>query len=208
VWWLGLLKYPPHDRICISSPRRVRNRDNIVVHGRRSLDRLTHRGLPVSTPSQSILDYAATGPHRLLRLVLATAEYERLLDLHALEASMGRGIDGTVALRDALRIHLPELAHTRGDLEIVLLEFCESYGFPLPQINVYLHGWLADAYWPTQRVVVEVDDWRGHRTPAQLHSNHRRDLGLRAAGLTVLRYAGPQLIETPGTVASDLGRYF
>ena len=54
-----LLKYPPR-QIHVSSPRRVMDHANIVVHGRRTIDRIWHRGLPVTTPSQAILDYAAT----------------------------------------------------------------------------------------------------------------------------------------------------
>jgi predicted transcriptional regulator of viral defense system len=206
AWWLALLKYPPR-QIHVSSPRRVQSTGDIVVHGRRDLTRIEHRGLPVTTPSQAILDFAATGPKRLLRFVLANADYHDLLDVRTLQAISGQGIPGTAALNEALTIHLPALAHTRGTYEIVLVEFCETYDFPIPQTNVYVHGWLVDAYWPDYRLVVEIDDWRGHRTPAQLHSNHQRDLELRAAGLQTLRYAGEQLTGTPKAVVDDLSRY-
>jgi len=33
IWWLDLLKYPPLE-IHVSTPRRVRDLDNIVAHGR------------------------------------------------------------------------------------------------------------------------------------------------------------------------------
>ena len=85
---------------------------------------------------------------------------------------MGMGVDGTVALREALAIHLPQLALTRSRVEILLLEFFETQNIPIPEINVYLEGFLVDAVWRTQKVVVEVDGWPGHRTPAQLHDNY------------------------------------
>jgi hypothetical protein len=207
AWWLGLLKYAPDRQIVISGPRRVRNRDRIVVHGRRPLKRNLHRGLPVTTPSQTILDFAARGPADLLRLVLANADYQQLLDVTALQSMIGRGVAGSTLLKKALGIHLPELAHTRSELEVLLLTFCQSHGLPIPRVNVYVEGWLVDARWPNQRVVVEVDGWDGHRTRAQLDSDHRRDLELRAAGYVVLRYTWRQLIETPAVVAADLGRY-
>jgi len=53
-----------------------------------------------------------------------------------------------------------------------------------------------------------VDGWRGHRSPAQLQSDHERDLELRLAGYIVLRYTERQLIERPAAVAADLRRYF
>src|SRR5262249_35860338 len=113
-------------------------------------------------------------------------------------------IAGTAALREALEIHLPELAYTRSELEILLVTFCESQGIPMPALNVYIAGHLVDAVWPEQRVVVEVDGHRGHRTPAQLLANHRRDLDLRTAGYVPLRYARRQFTDTPSAVAADV----
>jgi hypothetical protein len=125
VWWLDLLKYPPRD-IIISTPRRVQSLDGIVVHSRRRLERDWRKGLPVTPPSRAILDFAATGRRDLLRLVLANADHEDVLDVAGLQRMMGMGVDGTVALRAALEIHLPELAHTRSGNEILLLTFCET----------------------------------------------------------------------------------
>jgi predicted transcriptional regulator of viral defense system len=204
VWWLDLLKYPPPE-IHVSTPRRVRSRNNIVVHGERDIPRIDRRGLPVTTPSQAILDFAATGSRDLLRLVLANADYHDCLDVRELQRMTGRGVDGTVALNDALRIHLPQLALTRSDIEILMLTFCETQHVPIPDdINTYLYGFLVDAVWRAQRLVVEVDGWRGHRTPAQLYENHRRDLALRSKRFVVLRYARRQFIETPAAVAEDV----
>jgi hypothetical protein len=200
VWWLDLLKYPPA-QIHVSTPRRIRSRDNIVVHGRRRLERIWRNGLPVTTPTQSIIDYAATGSPDLLRLVLANADYHDLLDLEALSQA------GNAALSAALQIHLPELALTRSDLEILLLSFCEAQDVPIPEINFPLNGWLVDAVWLEQKVVVEVDGLKGHRTRAQLEHDHQRDLELRAAGYTVLRYTRRQLEQTPAAVAADIRRY-
>ena len=203
AWWLGLLKYAPK-QILVSTPRDVSSRGSIRVHGRRELGRIWHNGLPVTDPSQTIIDFAATGPPNLLRLVLANADYNDVLDADALAGVTS--IAGAPALREALRIHLPELARTRSGVERLLLTFCQEQGLPIPQVNVLLHGWLVDAYWPDRKLVVEVDGWRGHRSPAQLHANHQRDLDLRAAGITVLRYTELQLIETPAAVAADIGR--
>ncbi len=206
AWWLELLKYPP-PAIHVSTPRRVNDHGSIRVHGRRRLERIVRNGLPVTTPSQALLDFAANKPGNLLRLALANADYNDVLDVAALQRLIGRGIAGSAALREALALHLPELARTRSEPELVLLEFCECQGFPIPSVNVYLEGWLVDAYWPGQRVVVEIDGTRGHRTPAQVQRDHQRDLELRLAGYIVLRYTRRQLIDTPEAVAADLRRY-
>jgi very-short-patch-repair endonuclease len=204
AWWLGLLKYPPK-KIIVSTPRRISDRGKIVVDGRRRIERIWHRGLPVTDPSQTIIDFAATGSADLLRLVLANADYQDVLDVEGLSALTG--LAGAPALKAALRIHLPELACTRSRLEVLLLTFCQSQGLRIPQVNVYVEGWLVDACWPEHRLVVEVDGPRGHRSPAQLYNDHERDLKLRAAGYVVLRYTERQLIETPAAVAADIKRY-
>ncbi len=206
IWWLGLLKHPSR-RIFVSTPRHISDHGNIAVHGRRQLERVWHNRLPATTPSQAILDYAATGRRDHLRLVLANAEYKDMLDVPELQQMMGQGVAGTVALREALAIHQPALARARSELEILLITLCETQQLPIPQVNVYVGDWLVDALWPDERVIVEVDGWRGHRTPAQHESDHRRELELRAAGYIVLRYTWRLLMTAPDAVAADLRRY-
>jgi predicted transcriptional regulator of viral defense system len=206
LWWLGLLKYPPR-QIHVSSPRRILDRSDIVVHAGRHIPRIWHRGLPVTTPSQALLDFAAHGPHDLLRLALANADYHGLLDLDALQRLMGQGTHGTAALKHALNFHLPQLARTRSGLETLLLELCETHHLPIPEVNIYVEGWLVDATWPQRSLVVEVDGWRAHRTHGQLETDHQRDLELRHARYAVLRYTERQLTETPAAVAAELSRF-
>jgi very-short-patch-repair endonuclease len=205
-WW-GLVNYPPQT-IHVSTPRRRKSRPGIQVHARRTLERVDHNGIPVTMIAQTLLDFAAGRPKReLLRFALANADYHGLLDVAAIEAVCGPGAPGSAALRAALDVHLPELAHTRSELERRLVGICETYRLPMPTFNVYRRGWLVDAVWEHQRLVVELDGHRGHRTRSQLESDHRRDLELRAAGYVVLRYTWRQLTRTPAAVASDIGRY-
>jgi very-short-patch-repair endonuclease len=206
IWWLGLLNYPPAG-LHVSTPRRVKSLGEIVVHGGRRLERTVHRALPVTTVSRSLLDLAAASRPDLLRLALANADYGSVLDLDGLEAIMGRGISGTAALREALKAHLPQLAHTRSEAERLLLALCREQDLPIPASNVMVEGWLVDALWADAKVVVEIDGWRGHRSRAQLERDHQRDLELRRAGYTVLRYTWRQLHDTPDVVADELGRY-
>ncbi len=207
IWWLGLLKYPPK-QIHVSTPRRIQNYNNIVVHGRRTVDRIFHKGLPITTPRQAILDFAATGSDDLLRFVLANAEFQGLLDVGALTSSIGQGIKGTRALRAAIRIHLPQLALTRSRIEQLLLALCQRSGVRPPDgVNVYLHGWLVDAVWHDAKLVVEIDETSGHKTPAQIRRDHQREFELRAAGYTVLRYTEAQLAAYPDKIAEEIASY-
>lgn len=206
TWWWALIKHPP-PLIHVSTPGRRRSMQAIRVHPRRHVERVQRNGLPVTTVAQTLLDFAADAERGLLRFALANADYHQLLDIGAIDAICGHGVPGSSSLRAALAVHRPELAHARSTIERLLVELCEAHGLPLPKLNVYRHGWLVDAIWDEQRVIVELDGYRGHRSKAQLESDHRRDFQLRAAGYTVLRYTWRQLTETSDAVALELHRY-
>ena len=205
AWWFALIdRRPP--AIEISTSRRCVSLPDVRVHDRRELDRTWHNRLPITVVAQALLDYAATASPDRVRRALAEADYLDLLDLEAVEHVRGRGRPGSRVLRQALKRHEPAYAHTRSELENALLALCERHRIPIPAINVTLEGWLVDAVWFDRRVVVEVDGHRGHRTPAQLERDHTRDLQLRAAGFTVVRYTWAQVTTQARIVAADLRR--
>jgi very-short-patch-repair endonuclease len=53
-------------------------------------------------------------------------------------------------------------------------------------------------------VIVELDGRAGHGTAAQVQRDHERDLILRAAGYTVLRYTWRQITREGELVLADL----
>jgi Transcriptional regulator, AbiEi antitoxin/Protein of unknown function (DUF559) len=93
---------------------------------------------------------------------------------------------------------------TRSDLETLFLAIVHRYDLPLPEINVKLGRWTVDFLWRSQRVVVETDFWGYHRGSVAFEDDHARDLDLRAAGYTVLRYDDTQLENEPDRVAADV----
>lgn len=210
AWWWGLADREPRT-VDVSTPRECRSvmarrRRAVRVHGRRTLDRVWHRRLPVTTVAQTLLDFAAANSFRRVRYALANADYRRLLDIEALESVAGRGRPGSDILRRALDKHLPGLGLTRSEFERRMLELCESAALPIPEVNAVVGGMTVDALWRDQRVIVELDGKGNHGTPAQIARDHDRDLRLRALGFTVLRYAWEQLTRRPDLVLSDLRR--
>lgn len=206
LWWRGLLKRRPQ-RILVTTPRDIRSLPGIAVRGRRHLGRITYRRMPTTTVAQAIVDFAPRAEDWLLRYALANAEYARVLDPDEIQRPIGRGVPGSGRVRDALATYVPELAETRSDGERRLLKVCRDHGLPIPEVNVFRHGHLLDVLWEQERVVVEIDGFSGHRTPAQLHADHQRELKLRAAGHIVLRYSDRQLRERPSEVAADIARH-
>ena len=204
--WLGLRDDRPRV-IHVSTPRRCRSRPGVVVHGRRDLeDRAWHRGFPATTLSQLLRDLAGTVSRRELRRALANADYHRLLDVRAVEAALGRGRPGSAELRGALAEHLPRLARTKSKLERDFLELCESAGIPLPDVNEWVAGWEVDALFRDARLAVELDGVGNHRSPAQIRRDRRKELALRGAGFTPVRYSDDQLEHHRAEVITDLQR--
>lgn len=203
IWWLGLSDRRP-GVVEVSTPRRCLSLPGVRVHERRTCRRIWHKNLPVTTVEQSLLDYAATAPFDRLRHALAVADYLKLLDLAALNATLGRGRAGSANLRVALKRHEPKLARTRSPLERLLIPLCEASGIPVPDFNVTVAGVLVDAVWRAERLVVELDGRDNHSSWSQIQEDRRKELRLRAARFDVVRYVWPQLEETPELVAADL----
>ncbi len=201
--WRELIRHPPqipevstpHDRASITG--RVR------VFGRRALSPSSHNALPCTSVPHTVLDLAAVAPQLLTR-ALAQLDYRRELDVGSLERIAGCGRRGSVALRRALGAHQPLLAFTNSELEDRFVIWCERWGLPLPRVNVALHGLVVDAYWPQHSLVVELDGYANHASPAQLRRDRERDLLLRSHGLTVLRYGWELLHRQSAAVHADI----
>jgi very-short-patch-repair endonuclease len=204
AWCWGLIDKAPQ-AIHVSTPRRCRSRPGIRVHERRQLERAWHRRLPITTPAQTVLDFAATNASlNRVRVALANAEYHHLLNVKAVEALLGHGRAGSTKLRAALKRHQPRLAHTRSPKEVEFFALCERFHLPLPEVNQRIAGYDVDFYWPHHALVVEVDPPANHHTPAQIDRDRRKDLTLRAHNLAVHRYSREQLEQTQPAIATDI----
>jgi Protein of unknown function (DUF559) len=204
--WLELILYPP-PRIHVSSPHRRTSLDTVVVHHRRcGLERIWHNGIPTTTIAQTVLDLAATEKLIVVRRALSQLDFERRLDLDALNAACGRGRPGSAALKTAMRHHQPMLARARSPLEVDLILLCERFRIPVPEINAPIHGVTVDALWRAEQLVVELDGGGNHSTWAQIKRDRKNELKLRAHGIAVQRYTDDQLRLTPAEVGADIWR--
>lgn len=95
---------------------------------------------------------------------------------------------------------------TRSELEDKFLRLCRSHGLPLPETNATVGRWEVDFLWRDERVVVETDSFAYHRGSVAFEDDHARDLDLRGAGFTVLRFTERQLEEEPERVVANVAR--
>jgi very-short-patch-repair endonuclease len=203
-WW-ELLPYLP-TTFDVTSPRRRRSLDRVRVHHRTSVERVLHRGLPVTPVPRTLLDFASVAPLERVRKVVAQADFQRRIDLDALDRVMGVGRAGSAKLKRALSLHRPEYARTLSPAEDLLLDLCRRHRIRFPEVNVAIGPYTVDALWRDAQLIVEVDGGDGHSTRAQMERDRERDLYLRSAGYSVLRYTWRQVSAARRAVAADLRR--
>jgi hypothetical protein len=205
LWWWDLLHRLPQPTF-LAAPHRCCPRSEMRVTHLPHLERRFHRGLPVVPLPEALLAATEDLSHDSIRLVLARAEFERLLDRNELEAVLRSGRPGTVALRAAVDAHLPALAHCANGLERDFVLLCERHGLPLAEPNVRIGRFRPDMLWRQARLIVELDGRDAHHTAAQRDSGRRRQAELERRGFTVIRFTGAQVHHDPTGVVARLRR--
>ena len=71
-------------------------------------------------------------------------------------------------------------------------------------MNEPLGPYEPDAFWPDQRVVVELDSYAIHTTRQAFESDRARDRELTLAGYRVVRITWRQLTTQPDALANQL----
>jgi hypothetical protein len=202
--WRGLIDGTPRI-IEVSTSRDIDSLPGIQVYARRrGLERHVYNGLPVTSIPQLMLDLAATAEFRLVRNALSRLDFLHILDVDALDAVCGRGRPGSKALQEAVRTHQPRLARVNGRLEENFLTWCERQRLPLPDVNVWVHGVLVDAYWADANLVVELDGGGNHSSRAQIRRDRSNELKLRSHGVRVVRYDWDLVHHEPARVRADI----
>jgi hypothetical protein len=210
----GLLRTEDRLPIEISAPRATRSTEVIRRHrARLAADEVTtRRQIPVTTLRRTLLDLAAKSSLAATEAAVREAEYLHRLTLTDLGAIVGRyrGMRGVGKLRTCLdRLAGDPQGRSRSKLEARFAALIGQLDLPRPELNILLEcdgGWVeADCLWRNQRLIVELDGARSHRTRSAFESDRERDRRLQAAGWRVVRVTWRQLNE-PRLVVDDLRR--
>lgn len=172
----------------------------------------TFDGIPCTSPARTLVDLAGIVGTRTLRSAFERAAARRLLDIGAIEASIGRGgRRGTTALRallDGWRPAAPVLATGRlkSPLEAKVLPLLAKRGLPMPLSNApvkLVEGRIeVDFLWPDQRFVVEADSREFHATDLAFERDRWRDRELMRAEYSSLRVTHHE-VETEAAAVAD-----
>jgi very-short-patch-repair endonuclease len=105
-----------------------------------------------------------------------------------------------------LALHEPGTTRTLSELEEAFLAFCEKHGFPRPEVNVSIEGYLCDFVWREQRVIVETDGRRAHGTARAQRRDPVKDADLQIAGWRIVRVTWERLFMEERAVEMRLRR--
>jgi hypothetical protein len=178
--------------VTVSHTSGVRSSSAIVVHRtRRPVMTTTRRGIPVTTPGQTLADLAMGLPRRDLEKAIEMAEI-RKLDVKVPENHPGG---------QRLKHSRPLPVTTDSPLEDAFLALCDTYGIPRPLVQPIIEGHRVDFCWPEERLIVETDGYEHHGTRAAFERDRARDAYLSVRGWRVVRFTDPQVREEPASVA-------
>jgi hypothetical protein len=145
-------------------------------------------GIPVTSVPRTLLDLASVLPLPQLIRTVEQAERLEVFDLRAVEALLARrrGRSGTVALRQAILAVAGVAPFVNSDWERDLLDFCDDHDIRRPELNVLVEGFLVDALWREEKVVVELDSYAFHRSRRAFEEDRLKYARLQLAGYLVL----------------------
>lgn len=155
-------------------------------------------GIPLTTPARTICDLAATDPLRDVESALAEARIHRLATDRQINAVIQRAPTrpGAPIIRRLLEAE-DDTGYTRSRAERRLRDLINAANLERPLFNEPLLGYVVDALWPKQRLIVEVDGYTYHSHRAAFERDRRRDQQLIAAGYRVIRVTWIQLRDRP-----------
>lgn len=178
--------------IDISVPRERRRRKGIRVHRTTFVpgDVVEVNGIPVTSPTRTVIDIEPLLPDRQLQNLISTADRRGMLDHGRLALARSRRLRATLLAG-------PQL--TRSEDEAILLAALRGAALPIPQANVTLtHGggerWEGDLVYHDARLIIEIDD-DSHKTPASFELDREKDTVRQDDGWATRRFTRRQVRE-------------
>jgi predicted transcriptional regulator of viral defense system len=167
-------------------------------------------GIPCTTLARTLLDLAGVVGRRPLERAIEQAEIQEILDHADLNRQLERNQNTRAAcrLRAVLADQDDRSAPTESELEERFLALCRAPGLPLPERQAYINPHdgepplRVDFVWRAQKLIVETDGGRYHRTRRAFESDRRKDQRLTLAGWRVLRITWRQLRDEPERIVT------
>ena len=188
--------------------RRHRSGDGLIVY---SIDAIEphelrrHCGLPITSPSLTLLDLAGRVTRAELARALNEARVQDLVSDGELTATLRAHPNrrGARALAQFLRSEEAEFV-VESEAERRCLKLMMRYGLKPDAAGAEIGPYRVDFLYEEERLIVEVDGYRFHRTRQRFVGDRRRRAALMAWGYEVFPITWADLVDRPSAAMSDL----
>jgi hypothetical protein len=183
-----------------------RRTPGIRVHRSTTLRRhdiTTQLGIRVTSPARTLLDMSPRLRDRALKRAVNTALNSLWLTEDQLAEALAHHPKARATTRIAKLIGLPGTP-TRSGWEDDFPRFCADHGLPAPVMGQPLGGYIVDALFPVEKVIVELDSWRFHKGKIAFETDRERDAHALANGFVNVRVTEERLDERPQHEANRL----
>jgi predicted transcriptional regulator of viral defense system len=172
--------------IVVPADRRPRG---ITAHRPSTLrwrDLTTQLGVRVTSPARTIFDMTSRLNDRTLARTVNNALHSKWMNESELAELIGRLGHLPAARRLAPLIGL-DGTPPRSGWEDEFPVFCAESDLPVPIMGARVCGYIVDALFPAEKVIVELDSWEYHKDPVAFETDRERDVVTLAHGFVTVR---------------------
>jgi hypothetical protein len=166
-------------------------------------DVLIHNGIRVTSPARTVFDTSPRSDDKQLKRTLSTALHSPWLTEGHLEELLARHAHSPATKRIAPLIGLSGTP-PRASWEYDFPAFCEAQGLPAPVMGATVSGYVVDALFVEQKVIVELDSWEFHKDPIAFETDRERDAETSSHGFLTVRITWQRIVSAPAREGARL----
>jgi hypothetical protein len=183
-----------------------RRTTGIRVHRSTTLrrrDLTTQLGIRVTSPARTLIDMCPRLKDKALKRTVNNALGSLWLTEDQLAETLAHHPTLPATKRIAKLIGLPGTP-TRSGWEDDFPTFCADHGLPAPVMGLPFHGYILDAVFVAERVIVELDSWLFHKGKIAFEADRERDAHTLSHGFVTVRVTEERLGQRPANEAEQL----
>jgi hypothetical protein len=176
-----------------------RRTKGITVHRSTTVHRrdvTTQLGIRVTTPARTALDMSPRLSDKSLKRTVSNMLNSLWASEGQFAETLARHPTAPGAKRIVKLLGLPGTP-TRSGWEDGFPAFCKRYGLPVPVMGAPLFGYIVDALFVDERVIVELDSWQFHKDKIAFETDRERDAVTLAHGYVTVRVTEERLENRP-----------
>lgn len=175
----------------------IKRYEGINTHRSAHFERTIHKGIPVTTPIQTLIHLSAVAKFKVLRRAVNEALNRGLVTPLQLITANHRGAK-------KLRAVLATAAPTRSENENAVLHLLHAAGVAKPLVNPPVAGTnlIPDFLWPDRGLILEADSRTYHGNMLARADDRTKQAVFEGLGYTVIRTSWAEITSRPDRMIS------